>query len=96
MHDLNFLDIECIWIEQILKRNLKMLIGLFYRRPNSDAQYDLKIEQSFDLGLNSEKQNIPIVGDFNLSPAIPASKRKLLHLYQVWACSVYNDPNSLH
>ena len=57
-----------------------MLIGLFYRPPNCDAQYDIGIENSLDLALNSGNQNVTIIGDFNLNPVNMASHRKLLYL----------------
>ncbi|WAR18687.1 hypothetical protein MAR_000525, partial [Mya arenaria] len=41
--DLEVLGIECIWIKLALKSNLKMLVGLFYRPPNTTAPQDLRI-----------------------------------------------------
>ena len=36
--DLEVLDVECIWIELTLPKNKRILVGLFYRPPNSISE----------------------------------------------------------
>lgn len=42
-HDLEIIVIECLWIELTLK-NKHILFGVFYRPPNSDSAYCLRIQ----------------------------------------------------
>jgi len=48
-HDIELLGTENIWIELTLKCNNNMLVGLFYRPPNTNAAIDQSIVNSIDL-----------------------------------------------
>ena len=63
--DLEIVDTECIWLELVLQ-NKHMLFGLFYRPPNSPASTLDKIEQSIDLAIDTNTNDIVITGDFNI------------------------------
>jgi len=54
-----------------------MLVGLFYRHPNTHADIDQSIMNSIDLACNTANDNIVILGDFNLNSSIVNSRRKL-------------------
>ena len=45
--DLEIRGIECIWID-VANNNKRILFGLFYRLPNSNASYFGDIEDSGD------------------------------------------------
>ncbi|XP_053373951.1 uncharacterized protein LOC128546712 [Mercenaria mercenaria] len=79
-HDLEIIGIECIWIEISVQNNKKLLLGLFYRPPNSNAFTDQRIEESIDLAYNTGIEDLVITGDFNLNPANTTSARKLTAL----------------
>ena len=74
--DLEGFGTENIWIELIMSHNKHLLIGLFYRPPNSSQDTDTRIENSIDLAPNTGIQNIVIIGDFNLNPSVPTLARK--------------------
>ena len=90
--DLEPIGIECIWIEVQL-RHKKVLFGLFYRPPNSDAEYFSSIEDSIFLAIDTGIKDVVITGDFNCNMFNPRTARKInsiceqLSLYQV-----INDP----
>ena len=70
------LNIECIWIEIQLKQT-RILFGLFYRPPNSDALYLSAIEDSISLALDTQISNIIVTGDFNLNVLNPHTSNKI-------------------
>jgi len=53
-----------------------MLIGLFYRPPNTKRLISRSVN-SIDLPFNTANDNIAIPGDFNLKSSIVNSRRKL-------------------
>ena len=65
-NDFEPLNIECIWIEIKLKQT-RILFGLFYRPPNSDALYLSAIEDSKSLALDTQISNFIVTGDCNLN-----------------------------
>ena len=69
-------DIECVWIELLL-RNKKLLIGTFYRPPNSSPAVFSSVEDSIGLALDTNAHNIFITGDFNLDISANRSARKI-------------------
>ena len=69
-------DIECIWIEVSLNHK-KLLIGTFYRPPNSPASTLSSIETSIGLAYDTNINDILIVGDFNLDTQKQASGNKI-------------------
>ena len=64
--DLSIRDLEAVWI-QIKHENKDLLIGGFYRPPNSNNTYWSLIEESFDRAYNTNIDNIVILGDFNIN-----------------------------
>ena len=65
-NDLELEDIECLWIEVTLNHK-KLLIGTFYRPPNSPASTLSSIETSIGLAYDTNINDILIVGDFKLA-----------------------------
>ena len=65
-NDLELRNIESIWIE-VANSHKRVLVGLFYRPPNSDAAYFSSIEDSVGLAIDTGISDIIITGDFNLN-----------------------------
>ena len=74
-----------------------MLFGLFYRAPNSDANYYASIEDSLFLAVDTGINDIIVAGDFNFNMLSHISSRKIktkfeqFSLYQL----SYRGTNSL-
>ena len=83
-HDLEPRNIECIWIE-IQLNHTRVLFGLFYRPPNSDAAYLSSIEDSISLALDTQINNIIVTGDFNLDMLSNNTSRKISELCEQFA-----------
>ena len=64
-NDMEIQNLECVWIE-IKTHNKKVLIGTFYRPPNSPNDTMAHIENSVGLADDTNIQDILILGDFNL------------------------------
>ena len=79
--DLEIDRIECIWLEISLKSK-SVLLGLFYRPPNTPASVLDDIETSIDLAFDTNISNIIITGDFNLNYLIESSRRKIMSVFQ--------------
>ena len=62
--DLELRGLEAVWIE-IRVKSRKMLIGGFYRPPNSNTAYFDLITESVDRAYDTNITNIYILGDFN-------------------------------
>ena len=75
-NDLEPLNIECIWIKIQLKHT-RLLFGLFYRPPNSDALYLSAIEDSISLALATQIINIIVTCDFSLNVLNPHTSNKI-------------------
>ena len=75
-HDLELNTIECIWLELNIK-NKKLLVGTFYRPPNSTPLILADIENSIGLAIDTGIQNVVILGDFNLNFLNTQSKSKI-------------------
>ena len=58
------ISIEAVWLEVTVK-NKPILVGEFYRLPNSDMAYFNLLLESIDRGYNTNISNIIITGDFN-------------------------------
>lgn len=78
-NDLELQNIECIWVEVLVQQH-KILIGTFYRPPNSTNEVLSTIENSIGLAVDTNIQNILITGDFNFDMAKP--NKKILDLFQ--------------
>ena len=72
-HDNEILGTEKIWIELTLKCNNNMLIGLFYRPPNTNATIDQSLVNSIDLAFNTANDNVVMLGPLNVSLSRPSS-----------------------
>ncbi|MEW8545738.1 MAG: reverse transcriptase domain-containing protein, partial [Candidatus Thiodiazotropha sp.] len=62
--DLEIQGLEAVWVE-IRVKSKKVLIGGFYRPPNSNTRYFELINESIDRAYNSNILDIIILGDFN-------------------------------
>ena len=74
--DLELLNIENIWIE-LANSHKRLLLGLFYRPPNSDAAYLAHIEDSISLAIDTGIPELIITGDFNLNLLNQQTFRKI-------------------
>ena len=74
-NDLELPNIECIWIE-ITVHHRKILLGTFYRPPNSPAQTLSSIEDSIGLAFDSNINDVFITGDFTLDTLKNTSNQK--------------------
>ena len=74
--DLEIRGIECVWIE-VANNNKRIMFGLFYRAPNSDANYLSSIEDSIALAVDTGVADIIITGDFNFNYLDLQSRRKI-------------------
>lgn len=74
--DLEIRNIENIWIELANCRK-HILVGLFYRPPNSDASYITNIEDSIGLAIDTGISEVIITGDFNLNFLNPQISRQI-------------------
>ncbi|XP_053380636.1 uncharacterized protein LOC128548935 [Mercenaria mercenaria] len=80
--DLEPTDLECIWVEVSFTHSKRVLIGTFYRPPNSNAIYTSLIEDSLSLVLDTNISDIVVTGDFNFNLSNPNSYRKLTSICQ--------------
>ena len=80
-NDLELPDVECIGIE-VSTRQRKILIGTFYRPPNSSPAILSSIKDSIGLAYDTNAQNILITCDFNLDTAKQSSNKKVSDICQ--------------
>ena len=91
-YDLEPNGIECLWLE-IRLRNRKILVGTFYRPPNSTPIVLSSIENSIDLAFNLDIQDVIITGDFNLDMMKQASRSKVENIAQRYGMTqMISDP----
>ena len=81
MEELEFTGIESIWIEVTMKQ-LRILVGVFYRPPNSNYEYWSKIDDSIHLAMDSRANDIIVLGDFNFNMLNHQSSSKISSLCQ--------------
>ena len=77
-HDFSVPGLEAIWV-QVIHDNKTLLIGGFYRPPNSNNHYWSLIEESFDRAYSTNIENVIILGDFNIN-MYQKHDNKLTHL----------------
>lgn len=77
--DLELAGIECIWVE-IFLRTKRVLLGVFYRPPSSNVQYDAAIEDSIHLAVDTGIEDIVVTGDFNRNMLCPKASQKIISL----------------
>ena len=74
--DLEIRGLENIWIE-LANNHKRILFGIFYRPPNSDANYFSNIEDSLALAVDTAISDIIVTGDFNLNILSARTSRKI-------------------
>ena len=82
--DLEIDPVESIWLEIRFRCNKRLLIGVFYRPPNSDINYFNKIEDSIGLAKDTGINDILITGDFNLNTLCALQNRKVVSIAQTF------------
>ena len=80
-NDLELQNLECVWVEITTHCN-KVLIGTFYRPPNLPNDTMTQIENSIGLALDTNIQDIFIMGDFNLDILKQLPGRKINNICQ--------------
>ena len=78
-NDLEINRLDCIWIEIILNKK-HILLGTFYRPPNSDSTYYAMIEDSINLAVDTGITDIVIFGDFNYNMLSDQTSRKIMSM----------------
>ena len=63
--DLDVNGLESLWVEIRIKNNKKVLVGVFYRPPDSGDNIYSLLEHSIDQAVDTGIENIVILGDFN-------------------------------
>ena len=63
--DLDVRGLECLWTEVSMSKNRTILIGTFYRPPDSDDNIYTLIDYSFEQASDTGIENILVLGDFN-------------------------------
>ena len=80
--DLEFDSLEAVWIELSVKSK-KILVGGFYKPPNSDNAYLNLIEERIDRAYNTNIVDMFALGDFNFDMS-QNSSNKMTELIQVY------------
>ncbi|MCW4344426.1 MAG: reverse transcriptase domain-containing protein [Candidatus Thiodiazotropha endolucinida] len=75
-NDLEIQGLEAIWIE-VANNHKHILFGLFYRPPNSNANYYSSIEDSLSLAFDTNMSDIIVTGDFNFNLLNPRTSGKI-------------------
>ena len=91
-YDLELPNIECVWVE-IKTQNKKLLIGTFYRPPNSPIATLTAIGDSIGMALDTNAHDILLTGDFNINMADNRNSTKIKDLCQEHGLSqLISDP----
>ena len=88
--EIRAIAIESIWIE-IANNHKRILFGLFYRPPNSNANYYSNIEDSLSLAVDIGINDIIVTGDFNLNLLNPLTSKKIDSLCTQFALHQSNN-----
>ena len=92
--DLELANIECIWIE-INIRNKKLLLGTYYRPPNTSPLVLSNIETSIGLAIDTGIDNICITCDLNLNMLNQYSRNKIMAICQTFSLhQLIDEPTS--
>ena len=89
-HDLEIIGVECIWIELVIA-NKHVLLGLFYRPPNTTTAQHASILDSIHLAIDSGIQDVIVTGDFNLNVRNPTSAAKIRTICEQFSLSQIID-----
>ena len=73
-NDLEIRGLEAVWVEIKIK-NKPILVGGFYRPPNSNNAYFNLVSESFDRACNTGINDVIITGDFNFDMHSDAGKK---------------------
>ena len=97
--DLELYNVDSVWIEMQVKSK-RILIGGFYRPPNSDQDHFNSIKESKDKACNTNIADIVITGDFNIDMSHKNNnkiKELMLeyNLYQVISEPIHSTEHSL-
>ena len=89
--DLEVKNVECVWLELFLSGK-KILLGTFYRPPNTGSEYWNLINHSIDLALSTKNENVVIIGDFNCNQLNDNHNeiRKILDTFTLY--QILNEP----
>lgn len=74
-NDLAMFGLESVWVEIRAKCNKHVLVGVFYRPPDSCANVYNLIEHSLDQAVDTGVENIVILGDFNENYLVDTNTR---------------------
>ena len=82
--DLELRDLESVWVELQVKCK-RILVGGFYKPPNSSPDYFELLKESIDRACNTDIIDIIITGDFNciMAQSIPNKMRELMSEYNL-------------
>ena len=81
--DLEVRGVEVLWLKVNIKTKT-ILVGGFYRPPNSNVDYFNLIKESIDRACNTSIIDIIITGDFNYDISKPQNKiSKLIHEFNL-------------
>ena len=90
--DLELVNIECVWIEIIVK-NKKLLTGTFYRPPTASPVVLSDIENSFGFATDTGIEDIVVTGDLNLNMLNQRWRMKITDLCKTYKLTqLINDP----
>lgn len=62
---------------KVANKHKHILFGVFYRPPSADADFNLNIENSLYLAVDTDISDIIVTGDFNLNVLNPQMPRNL-------------------
>ena len=94
--DLELQNIENVWIK-LANSHKRILLGLFYRPPNSDAAYLAHIEDSISLAVDTGIPELIITGDFSLCLFNQQAFRKIHSIctqFSLYQCIDYTEQSS--
>ena len=91
--DLEVQGPEAIWVE-IQVQSKKVLIGGFYRPPNSHANYFNVINESIDRAYNTNIQDIIITGDFNINMFHDRNNKMTALMQEFHMKQLINEPTN--
>ena len=80
--DLELNDLECLWVEVTLPKRKHVLLGTFYRPPNSNQLYSDMISQSIGLAVDTGIRSVIVTGDFNYNTNVSSSVQNIQQICQ--------------
>ncbi|MCG8077783.1 MAG: reverse transcriptase family protein, partial [Candidatus Thiodiazotropha taylori] len=89
--DIEIPGVEAVWVELKIKSKT-VLIGGFYRAPNSNADYFNLIRESFDRAYYTNIPDIIITGDFNIDMTQNNSNKMTELMFEYNLTQLISDP----